>query len=81
MSMHILQVPTEEIRHSPDGDPRWCFVCRKRREFVYVVDAPVIEPAIPLEDQTGAWYGPTPHIECSVCTTWDGDCFPGTQRE
>jgi hypothetical protein len=28
-----------------------------------------------------SWYGPTPHVECSVCRLVDGDCFPGTGRE
>jgi hypothetical protein len=80
MSVHILRTPMEEIVRRPDGE-RWCFTCRERRDFEYVVEAPVIDPAIPLDEQTGAYYGPTPHIECSVCKTWDGDCFPGTNRE
>ena len=79
MSVHILTFPTAEIRREPDGE-RWCFICRKRREFLYVVTASVIDPDIPLDEQTGAWYGPTPHMECGTCTTWDGDCFPGSGR-
>ena len=80
LGLHILSFPTEEVIRRPDGE-RWCFTCRKRRAFDYVVEAPRLDPNVPLEDQTGAWYGPTPHVECSVCKMWDGDCFPGTGRE
>jgi hypothetical protein len=60
-----------EVLRRPDGE-RWCFVCRKRRDFEYVLRAPV-DPE--------SWYGPTPDIQCASCHTSDGDCFPGTWRE
>ena len=50
---------------------RWCFKCRKRREFVFVVMAE-IEPS---------YYEPNPFVRCVVCKTDDGDCFPGRYRE
>jgi hypothetical protein len=60
----------EEVGRRPDGE-RWCFVCRKRREFEHVVLYPV----------GLSWYGQTDQIKCTVCRTVDGDCFPGTERE
>lgn len=60
----------EEVHRESDGE-RWCFRCRKRREFEYVITAPV----------ELSYYGPTRQIECTHCHTTDGDCFPGTERE
>ena len=54
-----------------DGETRWCFVCRQRRGFRYIVMAPV-EPD---------WYGPHADIKCGTCNTSDGDLFPGRERE
>lgn len=61
----------QETYRRPDGE-RWCFICRRVRAFVYVVDAPT-DPE--------SYYGPTPSIRCESCGTVDGDCFPGRQRE
>jgi hypothetical protein len=60
-----------EVVNRPDGEVRWCFVCRKRREFRYIVMAPV----------TMDWYGPYADIKCAHCRTSDGDLFPGRERE
>ncbi|MGC5249641.1 hypothetical protein ACPXB3_22285 [Gordonia sp. DT219] len=60
---------TETLRR-PDGE-RWCFRCRARRVFQYVVDAPT-EPS---------YYGPNTRIECGTCHLTDGDLFPGRSRE
>lgn len=68
--LHILRTPMYEVFRHQDGE-RWCFVCRKRRQFEYVRQATA----------ELSYYGPTDHIECSVCKTTDGDCFPGTVRE
>lgn len=67
----VCYEPMEEIVRKSDGDPRWCFYCRKRREFLYVVTRPTGE----------SYYGPNPSVTCSVCDTTDGDCFPGRYRE
>lgn len=85
-ALHILHTPMEEIHREPDGEERWCFVCRKRRTFEYVVTRPIVEPPQPgKEDEyefpTGAYYGPTHQISCATCDTIDGDMFPGTYRE
>lgn len=60
----------EEISRAPCGETRWCFHCRKRRDFVRVVTAPV----------GMSYYGPTVSVRCTVCNTDDGDCFPGWSR-
>lgn len=60
----------EEI-HREELDVRWCFICRKRRMFVYVVEREV-EPS---------YYDPHPTIKCVDKGHADGDCFPGQSRE
>ena len=62
-----------EIIHDEADGERWCFKCRKRREFRYIVGR---DP-----DYMNDYYGPSAHVECSVCKTTDGDCFPGWSRE
>ena len=59
-----------EIHRESVGE-RWCFECRKRTEYFYVVSAPV-DPM--------SWYGPNPAYECGSCGK-DGYCFPGTWIE
>jgi hypothetical protein len=70
-TIHINTEPYEEVFRKADGE-RWCFVCRKRRVFDYVAK----RPTDPM-----SWYGPYAQIECTVCKTVDGDCFPGRERE
>ncbi len=71
MSGHILWTePQEEVVRKPMKES-WCFTCRARRTFVYVVMAP-IEPS---------YYGPQRSIRCAACDTVDGDVFPGGERE
>lgn len=72
MTVHILWTePQKEVVRKQDGDERWCFCCRKRRVFEYVVLSPI----------EMSYYGPTRQIECTVCKTMDGDLFPGQYRE
>lgn len=62
-----MKVVTDEL----NGEPRWCFTCRKVREFRFIVKAP-----------TGmSYYGPEGDIKCGTCRTSDGDLFPGRFRE
>lgn len=69
--VHISRGPAmEEIIRESEGE-KWCFHCRKRREFFYIVTAP-IEPS---------YYGPNPDVRCGHCNTSDGDLFPGGYRE
>ena len=42
MTVHILWTePQKEVVRKQDGDERWCFCCRKRRVFEYVVLSPI----------------------------------------
>ena len=60
-----------EVRREPDGAERWCYHCRTRRPFDFVVRAPV----------GPSWYDPNPGVECATCHLRDGDLFPGRYRE
>lgn len=69
--VQILHGPAmEEVRRESEG-VKWCFHCRKRREFFYIVTAPV----------GLSYYGPSAEIQCGHCKTWNGDLFPGWTRE
>jgi hypothetical protein len=71
MSVHVCWTePHTEVFRRSYGQ-RWCFVCRTRRDFAHVRMAPI----------DLSWYGPYDKIECPVCRTVDGDCFPGVERE
>lgn len=61
--------PRKRIAHESQGE-KWCFRCRKRREFFYEVWADV-EPS---------YYDPNPSIKCGTCGLSDGDLFPGYER-
>lgn len=50
---------------------RWCFRCRKRRDFELTVEG---EPM-------PTWYAPMPMVKCKTCGLLDGDLFPGRFRE
>jgi hypothetical protein len=69
MTMHIFTTPMEEVYRRPYG-LRFCFVCRRYRDFDVIVSAPL----------GLTYYGPTTSVECLHCRTVDGDCFPGTER-
>lgn len=58
-----------EIVREAEG-VRWCFVCRKRRNFEFVVKTPA-EPS---------YYGPSASV-VGECGHVDGDLFPGRTRE
>ena len=68
--LHINRPGAMEEIHRKDLGERWCFKCRKRRNFVYTVMAE-IEPS---------YYDPNPYVKCAHCGTSDGDCFPGVER-
>lgn len=70
--VHINFGPAmKEVVRRRDGEPRYCFKCRTKREFQYIVTAP-IEPD---------YYGPIADVRCGACNASDGDLFPGRQRE
>lgn len=60
----------ERIRHDSQGE-RWCFHCRKRREFFLDV----------WRDIEPSYYDPNPSIRCGTCDAIDADLFPGQIRE
>jgi hypothetical protein len=60
----------ERIRHESRGE-RYCFRCRKSREFFYDIWVE-IEPS---------YYATNPSIVCGTCNLTDGDLFPGRFRE
>ena len=69
--MHICWTePQREVSRTEIG-PRWCFGCRGRVTFTYV-----ITEAIEM-----SYYGPIHEIRCSHCGLIDGDLFPGYERE
>ena len=70
--VHINRGPEMvEVVNRRDGQTRWCFTCRTRREFRYIVMAPVVMD----------WYGPNADVKCGHCKTSDSDLFPGRERE
>lgn len=69
--IHILRIPTHVVSRRADGQPRWCFSCRKRVGFVRTVHMP---------DDPMSYYGPHAEIRCEH-GHFDGDLFPGRTRE
>ena len=70
--IHINFGPAmKEVVRRRNGESRYCFKCRTKREFLYIVMTPT-EPD---------YYGPVADIRCGACNTSDGDLFPGHQRE
>lgn len=59
-----------EVTREEEGI-RWCFVCRKRVPFFFIVRR---------DDTEEDWYGPWPSVEDDKGHS-DGDLFPGRRRE
>lgn len=59
-----------ETSNEKHGDDRWCFRCRKVRDFRLVVKSPIER----------SYYGPSVDVECGSCGLSDGDLFPGRYR-
>jgi hypothetical protein len=70
-AVRVCWEPMEEVSRESQGE-RWCFKCRSRRKFFYVVTAPT-DPM--------SYYGPNPSVRCGTCDLPDGDLFPGRERE
>lgn len=64
--------PLTEVRRTPYPHARWCFTCRERTTFDYVVFHPS-QDASELD-------GPEAEIQCHTCRTTDSDLFPGNFR-
>jgi len=70
IEVHILRTPMKEYSRIPLGE-RYCFKCRKRRNFTDVI----MVPTDPM-----SYYGPTSKTVCDVCGMQDADLFPGWSR-
>ena len=71
VAIHINRPgPMKTIVEKPDGESRWCFRCRKKTTFRFLVRG-TVEPS---------YYEPTPSIQCEAGHS-DGDLFPGRIRE
>ena len=72
VGVFVCREPATELSREADGDPRWCFRCRKVQVFHFVITGPTDPMSV---------YEPTPAIHCSVCNLYDGDLFPGRIRD
>lgn len=75
--MIICTGPRTEVAHEENIGEKWCFYCRKRRDFTYRYHSPIVENE---NDYLAAMWGGFPRIACSHGHQ-DGDCFPGRVRE
>jgi hypothetical protein len=69
-AVYVCGPRMKEVRRESVGE-RWCFVCRKRREFAFVV----------MDTVEMSYWGPTASVECVDRGHSDGDLFPGRCRE
>lgn len=73
MRLHVNWGPGPAVDMKREGiGERWCFICRKRREYEFVVKRYDCDP---IDD----YYGPWPAYECTHCHK-DGLLFPGYER-
>jgi hypothetical protein len=74
----ICRGPEMKERHRDPMGVKWCFKCRGRHEFDWIVmgadmaldDDGQISPSMYMAE-------PTAHSECSGCGRRDGQLFPG----
>lgn len=70
-AVYICQGPEmEAVVDEPDGERRWCFACRERVDFRFIVEA----------SKEPSYWPPFTSIQC-VHGHIDGDLFPGRARE
>lgn len=72
----ICHGPAMEERSRDSMGVRWCFKCRKRAEFFWIVMTPVINLDDP-DSLYAAMWGPTAYSECGNCKRHAGELFPG----
>lgn len=70
MSVHICRTEMQEV-HRENVGVRWCFACRTRTAFVYVV----------LDTVDPSYFDPVRMVKCGNCGQTDGDCGFGRCRE
>ena len=72
----ICHGPRMREAHRDPMGLKWCFKCRYRHEFTWIVMAPVVD----WDDEASvyaAMWGPTAHSECGGCGKHGGELFPG----
>ena len=69
--VHINYTPMKEYGRVDYGE-RYCFHCRKKRNFTRIVSVPT-DPM--------SYYGASSAVKCDVCGQTDADLFPGHYRE
>lgn len=72
----LCRGPEMKEQHRDPMGVKWCFKCRGRHEFTWIVMAPVID----WNDEgsiAAAMWGPTAHSECGGCHQPAGELFPG----
>lgn len=72
----ICRGPVMEEASRNSMGVKWCFKCRKRAEFNWIVMAPVIDWNDEASISAAMW-GPTAHSECGNCRQHAGELFPG----
>lgn len=65
----IICAPDMEESSRRSMGVKWCFKCRGRHEFDWVVLTPTT--------LDGWYWGPTAHSECHGCHQQAGELFPG----
>lgn len=68
--------PAMEERSRESMGVRWCFKCRGRHEFFWIVMVPVIDFSNEASIYAAMW-GPTAHSICTGCGQSWGELFPG----
>lgn len=76
VQVHVFTGPPMEEASRTSMGTKWCFKCRTRAEFTWIVKAPIID----WDDDNSiaaAMIGPYAHSECGNCKQHGGELFPG----
>ncbi|HVX57390.1 MAG TPA: hypothetical protein VHA37_06685 [Candidatus Saccharimonadales bacterium] len=76
VQVHVFTGPPMEEASRTAMGVKWCFKCRTRAKFSWIVMAPVID----WDDEnsiSAAMVGPYAHSECGNCKQHAGELFPG----
>lgn len=74
----ICRGPQMKERSRDSMGVRWCFKCRGRHEFHWIVLAADIEYDEDGQISSSMYMAePIAHSECLGCRKWDGQLFPG----
>lgn len=76
IGIHVCRGPKMEETARTSMGERWCFKCRTRAEFSWVVMWPVIDWSDEGSISAAMW-GEYEHSECGNCKQHAGELFPG----